>query len=70
MRRHEAALARQQERRERPLLESDYLLGVFDGRRMSRLCLKTDLAGPFLHDNRVMAAPPYISLWKTKYASL
>jgi hypothetical protein len=32
--RREAALARQEDRRERPLLESDYLLGVFDGYRM------------------------------------
>ena len=34
MRRREAALARQEDRRAEPLLDSDYLLGVFDGHRM------------------------------------
>jgi serine/threonine-protein kinase HipA len=70
MRRREAALARQQERRERPLLESDYLLGVFDGHRMGGLRFKTDLTGPFLDDNRAMAAPPWTSLRELEYASL
>jgi serine/threonine-protein kinase HipA len=70
MRRREAALARQQERRERPLLESDYLLGVFDGHRMGGLRFKTDPAGPFLDDNRAMAAPPWTSLRELEYASL
>ena len=35
MRRREAALARQEGRRAEPLLESDCLLGVFDGHRMA-----------------------------------
>ena len=70
LRRREAALARQQERRERPLLESDYLLGVFDGHRMGGLRFKTDLAGPFLDDNRAMAAPPWTSLRELEFASL
>jgi serine/threonine-protein kinase HipA len=70
MRRREAALARQQERRERPLLESDYLLGVFDGHRMGGLRFKTDPQGPFLNDNRAMAAPPWASLRELEHASL
>lgn len=70
MRRREAALARQQERREQPLFESDYLLGVFDGHRLSGLRFKTDLAGPFPNDNRAMAAPPWTSLRELEYASL
>jgi serine/threonine-protein kinase HipA len=67
MRRREAALARQQ-RRERPLLESDYLLRVFDGHRMGGLRFKMDLAGPFL--DAAMAAPPWASLRELEYASL
>ena len=70
MRRREAALARQEERRERPLLESDYLLGVFDGHRMGGLRFKTDPTDPFLNDNRAMAAPPWTSLRELEYASL
>lgn len=70
MRRCDAALARQQERRERPLLESDYLLGVFDGHRLGGLRFKTDLAGPFLDDNRAMTAPPWTSLRELEHASL
>lgn len=70
MRRREAALARQEERRERLLLESDYLLGVFDGHRMGGLRFKTDPAGPFLNDNRAMAAPPWTSLRELEHASL
>ncbi|MCI1189824.1 HipA domain-containing protein [Hymenobacter sp. DH14] len=70
LRRREAALARQEERRERPLLESDYLLGVFDGHRMGGLRFKTDPAGPFLNDNRAMAAPPWTSLRELEHASL
>ncbi len=70
LRRREAALARQQERRERPLLASDYLLGVFDGHRRGGLRFKTDPVGPFLNDNRAMAAPPWTSLRELAYASL
>jgi serine/threonine-protein kinase HipA len=70
MLRREAALARQEDRRERPLLESDYLLGVFYGHRMGGLRFKTDPSGPFLNDNRAMAAPPWTSLREIEYASL
>ena len=68
MRRREAALARQEGRRAEPLLESDYLLGVFDGHRMGGLRFKLSPDGPFLNDNRGMAAPPWTSLrelWNT-----
>src|ERR1700733_16293511 len=42
MQRREAAMARMEERTARDLLESDYLLGVFDGHRMGALRFKTD----------------------------
>ena len=70
MRRREAALARQESRREQPLLESDYLLGVFDGHRMGGLRFKLSPEGPFLNDNRAMAAPPWTSLRELEHASL
>ena len=70
MRRREAALARQEGRRAEPLLESDYLLGVFDGHRMGGLRFKRSSDGPFIHDNRALAAPPWTSLRELEYASL
>ncbi len=70
MRRREAALARQEGRRAEPLLESDYLLGVFDGHRMGGLRFKLSPDGPFQNDNRAMAAPPWTSLRELEYASL
>ena len=70
MRRREAALARQEGRRAEPLLESDYLLGVFDGHRMGGLRFKLSPDGPFLNDNRAMATPPWTSLRELEYASL
>lgn len=70
MRRREAALARQEGRKAEPLLESDYLLGVFDGHRMGGLRFKLSTDGPFLNDNRAMAAPPWTSLRELEYASL
>ncbi|MFD2719644.1 type II toxin-antitoxin system HipA family toxin [Hymenobacter monticola] len=70
MRRREAALARQEARSERTLMESDYLLGVFDGHRMGGLRFKTQPDGPFLNDNRAMAAPPWTSLRELEHASL
>src|SRR5688572_5852585 len=49
MRRREAHPARAEERAERRLLESDYLLGVHDGHRMGALRFRVD--GRFLDDN-------------------
>jgi serine/threonine-protein kinase HipA len=70
MGRREAALARQEERPERKLFESDYLLGVYDGHRLGGLRFKEQVDGPFLNDNRTMAAPPWASLRELEQASL
>jgi len=51
MRRKEAADARRESREIKPLYESDYLLGVFDGHRMGALRFKTDPNGKFLNNN-------------------
>ena len=63
MDRREAVLARMEERKPRPLFETDYLLGVFDGHRMGALRFKEDEAGPFLNNNKEMASPgpPFLS---------
>ena len=70
MRRREAIMARAEERPQRTLFSSDYLLGVYDEHRMGALRFKADLSGPFLNDNKQMAAPPWTSLRELEYASL
>lgn len=70
MQRREAAIARKEKRTALQLMESDYLLGVFDGHRMGALRFKLDEAGPFLNDNKEMASPPWTSLRKLEQASL
>ena len=62
MRRREAALARMEGREEQKLFETDYLLGVFDKHRMGAIRFKLHEDGPFLNNNREMAAPPWTSL--------
>ena len=70
MRRREAAIARAENRPEKKLLESDYLLGVYDGHRMGGLRFKTDFNANFLDDNENMASPPWASLRELEFASL
>ena len=70
MDRREALLARIEERKPRPLFETDYLLGVFDGHRMGALRFKEDENGPFLNNNKEMASPPWTSLRELEHASL
>ena len=70
LRRREAALARLDQRPERPLFESDFLLGVYDGHRMGGLRFKADAAGPFLDDNERFATPPWTSLRQLEAVSM
>jgi len=70
MQRREAVIARLEGRPPRELLESDYLLGVFDGHRMGALRFKTQERGPFLNDNKEMASPPWTALRELQEASL
>jgi serine/threonine-protein kinase HipA len=70
MDRREAAIARKEERVVKNLLESDYLLGVFDGHRMGGLRFKLNAEGNFLNDDKKMAAPPMTSLRELEHASL
>lgn len=70
MERCEAQVSRAEGRPERPLHESDYLLGVYDGHRMGALRFRLDAGGPFLDDNSKLASPPWTSLRDLEYASL
>ena len=70
MDRREAQLAREQQREEKNLLESDYLLGVYDQHRMGALRFKTDMTGRFLDSNKALASPPWASLRELEHASL
>jgi serine/threonine-protein kinase HipA len=69
MQRREAQLAREEGRKERRLLELDYLLGVYDGHRLGALRYRV-ADGPFLDDNAELASPPWTSLRKLEQASL
>ncbi|MFC3114232.1 type II toxin-antitoxin system HipA family toxin [Cellvibrio fontiphilus] len=68
MKRREAIIARQEERRPRVLNEIDYLLGVHDFYRQGALRFKRDLHGAFLDDDQRLAAPPLSSLRELEYA--
>ena len=70
MQRREAIIAKNEERKAKTLLESDYLLRVFDMHRMGALRFKLDEDGPFLNDNKEMASPPFSSLRELEQASL
>ena len=70
MRRREAWQAKQEGRAEKTFVESDYLLGVYDGHRMGALRFKLDLDGEFMNDQRKMATPPWTSLRELEHASL
>lgn len=70
MRRRESWQAKLEGRNEKTLLESDFLLGVFDGHRMGGIRFKLHEDGPFLNDQKKMATPPWTSLRELEYASL
>ena len=70
MKRREAVLARIEERKEDVLLESDYLLGVYDEHRMGALRFKINPQGDFLSNNRAFSTPPWTSLRELEQACL
>ena len=69
MQRREKFLADREGRKPRKLLDSDYLLGVYDETRMGaiRFCLEDE--GPFLSDDKETAAPPWATLRALEEAS-
>ncbi|HLP17988.1 MAG TPA: HipA domain-containing protein [Bacteroidota bacterium] len=70
MQRREAQLAKVEKREVRPLMASDYLLGVYDGHRMGALRFRLSEGGTFLDDQTEMAVPPWTKLRDLEYASL
>lgn len=70
MQRREAQLAKAENRDIRTLMESDYLLGVYDGHRMGALRFRLSDDEPFLDNQADMAAPPWTKLRDLEYASL
>lgn len=69
MKRREAIRAKKADEKPKKLLESDYLLGVYDHARMGGLRFKTDIAGDFLSNDKVFATPPWTSLRKLEQAA-
>jgi serine/threonine-protein kinase HipA len=70
MNRREAHAARIEGRKEKKLLESDYLLGVYDEHRMGGLRFKLEGEKKFRDDNKKYASPPWTSLRELEFASL
>ncbi|MCH5250396.1 MAG: type II toxin-antitoxin system HipA family toxin [Lachnospiraceae bacterium] len=70
MNRKEELRARKAEEKPRKLLESDYLLGVYDEARMGGLRFKTDLNGEFLSNDEEYATPPWTSLRELEQAAI
>ncbi|MFT5206571.1 MAG: serine/threonine-protein kinase HipA, partial [Candidatus Omnitrophota bacterium] len=70
MQRREVQQAQSESRDVRQLLESDYLLGVYDAHRMGALRFRLSNDSPFLDDQEYMATPPWAKLRDLEYASL
>lgn len=70
MKRREAANARNENRSEQTLHETDFLLGVYDEHRMGALRFKLEKDGTFLNDNKDFASPPWTSIRELEQISL
>lgn len=70
MKRREELRAKKADEKPRKLLESDYLLGVYDEARMGGLRFKTDIDGDFLSNDKEYATPPWTSLRELEQASI
>ena len=70
MRRREAILARSANRQAKTLMESDYLLGVYDENRVGGLRFKEGESGPFLNRDKSLATPPWTSINELQAISL
>ena len=70
MNRKEAIMARKEGRKPRTLMESDFLLGVFDESRMGGLRFSLSENGPFLSEDVNFPVPPWTTLRALESASL
>jgi len=62
MKRREAALAKEEKRTAKTLLDIDFLLGVNDESRMGALRFKLEESGDFLNNDRKYQTPPWTSI--------
>lgn len=70
MQRREAIIARKENRPVKTLMESDYLLGIYDENRGGGLRFKEEINGPFLNKDDKLAVPPWTSIGELQEASL
>lgn len=70
MNRREELRAAKSNEKPKKLLESDYLLGVYDDVRMGGLRFKTDPEGIYLSNDKEYTIPPWTSLRELEQASL
>ena len=70
MRRRESWQSRIENREEKTLFETDYLIGVYDGHRMGGLRFKLQPDGEFMNNQKKLATPPWTYLRELEYASL
>ncbi|MBQ9340905.1 MAG: HipA domain-containing protein [Lachnospiraceae bacterium] len=70
MNRHEAIIAKEENRRKRTLSEIDYLVGVYDKLRMGGLRFSAEKGGTFLTDDKEYAVPPWVMLRELEAASI
>ena len=69
MKRREAIRAKKADEKPKKLVESDFLLGVYDQARMGGLRFKTEIDGDFLSNDKEFATPPWTSLRKLEQAT-
>ena len=70
MKRREEIRAKAAEERPKKLLDSDFLIGVYDEARMGGLRFKTARDGDFVSGDREYATPPWTSLRELEQASI
>jgi serine/threonine-protein kinase HipA len=70
MKRREAILAREENRKPRALTESDYLLGVYDETRIGALRFSIEENGSFLSADKGLCSPPWTTLRSLETASI
>lgn len=69
MKRRSAIMAKEQNQAVSNLLETDFLLGVFDETRMGALRFKLNPSGSFLDDNEFMPTPPWSKVRELQFAA-
>jgi serine/threonine-protein kinase HipA len=70
MKRKEVIDARKENRKPRNLMESDFLLGVYDESRMGALRFSLEEGGEFLSNDKDFTTPPWIHLRTLENASI